>query len=348
MTAADSTKLNIALVFEKQSEFLELGYSEEDCADLCHNGEIEAICTTLEALGHHVTQVPGIRSLVRHLAEHQGSGWHLVFNMAEGFFGSARESQVPCLLEAYQIPFTFADAATLSLCLNKAQTKMFLAHHKIPTAQFVVVPGKESRVDWPEVAASLPAFPVFAKPTSEGSGKGIGAWSKVEDQEALRAVVDRLRAQFPGRDILLEPFLCGRDLSVSILGSDAESRVVGVLEFLWDKQRLKGVPFGTALSFAHPVVHRVLGEAADGQVKRACKVALHTWRLLNCRDGGRVDIRFDSDRQDAVPNVLEVNPIAGMLPGKSLFTQTAKGMGMSFAQVLTEIVDSAMRRARRR
>lgn len=130
MADADSTQLNIALIFENKSDFLQLGYSELDCADLCHNGEIEAICTGLEALGHSVTKVPGIQSLVRHLAEHQGSGWHLAFNMSEGFFGTARESQVPCLLEAYRIPFTFSDAATLALCLDKAQTKVRLVSNQ--------------------------------------------------------------------------------------------------------------------------------------------------------------------------------------------------------------------------
>ncbi|EQL03433.1 D-alanine--D-alanine ligase [Ophiocordyceps sinensis CO18] len=90
MVAAGLTKLHIALILEKKAQFLELGYSEQDCAGLSYNGEIEAIFETLEALGHRVTQVPGIRSLVRHLAEHQGSGWNLAFHMAEGFFETAR------------------------------------------------------------------------------------------------------------------------------------------------------------------------------------------------------------------------------------------------------------------
>lgn len=197
---------------------------------------------------------------------------------------------------------------------------MVLAHYRIPTASFVVVPGKEPSVDWARVLVSLPAYPLFAKPTSEGSGKGVGAWSKVEDRQGLGAVVDKLRAQFPGQDILLEPFLGGRNLSVSIVGSGVQSRVLGVLEFLWKKQwpdkAAKVDSALIALDFVlestetkghqDAIVYRILPEAADAQVKRACEVALDTWRLLNCRDAGRVDIRFDSDGQDAVPNVLEV------------------------------------------
>ena len=116
--------LKIALVFDDKAEYLRLGYSEEDCCDLVHDGEIGPIREALEASGHQVTLVPGIHALVKHLGEHKGEGWDLAFNMAEGFFGTAREAQVPCLLEAYQVPFTFSGAATMALCLDKAHTKV--------------------------------------------------------------------------------------------------------------------------------------------------------------------------------------------------------------------------------
>lgn len=116
--------LNIALVSEQRSTYLQLGYSEEQCAALTHDGEIHAVLTTLESLGHHVTLVPGIQSLVQLLAAGKGKSWDLAFNMAQGFHGSARESQVPAVLEAYQIPYTFSDAATITLCQNKAITKV--------------------------------------------------------------------------------------------------------------------------------------------------------------------------------------------------------------------------------
>jgi D-alanine-D-alanine ligase-like ATP-grasp enzyme len=124
MKKVNPTNLMIALIFEQRSTYLQLGHSEESCADLPHDGEIQTISATLEALGHRVTLVPGIESLVQQLAADKAPNWDLAFNMAEGFFGSAREAQVPSLLEAYRIPFTFADAATLALCLNKAYTKV--------------------------------------------------------------------------------------------------------------------------------------------------------------------------------------------------------------------------------
>lgn len=124
MAEANIPCLKIALIAEQQSTYSQLGYSEDDCAALPHDGEIQAVSTSLQKLGHHVTLVPGIQSLVQHLATGQNKHWDLAFNMAQGFHGSARESQVPALLEAYRTPYTFADAATMALCQNKAISKV--------------------------------------------------------------------------------------------------------------------------------------------------------------------------------------------------------------------------------
>lgn len=122
-----SDQLRIALVYDPRSTYRELGYSEIDCTDLSLDEEMPAISAALKHLGHHVTLIPGIKPLVKQLAIGKATEWDLVFNVSEGFYGSARESQVPGLLEAYQIPYTFSDAATLALCLDKGRTKVLFA-----------------------------------------------------------------------------------------------------------------------------------------------------------------------------------------------------------------------------
>lgn len=119
--------LNIALIHEQRSSYLDSspGHSEEHCAALPHDGEVQAVESTLKALGHAVTLVPGIEALVAQLADNKHATWDLAFNMAQGFYGSTRESQVPALLEAYRIPYTFSDAATMASCQNKATSKVF-------------------------------------------------------------------------------------------------------------------------------------------------------------------------------------------------------------------------------
>lgn len=117
-------RLNVAFVYDRKAYYLERGYAETDCADLADEVTITAVVEAFGKLGHHVVHVPGIKDLVGHLAVGEEKNWDLVFNFSEGVRGSAREAQVPALLEAYGVLYTFSDAATLSLCNDKAKTKV--------------------------------------------------------------------------------------------------------------------------------------------------------------------------------------------------------------------------------
>lgn len=119
-----SKPLTIAFVFDYKSPWLALGLSKEEHShDTDDHGIPDVVCT-LERLGYSVVQVDGIKKLVEYLAIGKYREWDLVLNIAEGLHGLAREAQVSCLLEAYGIPFTFADAATTALCLDKGRTKV--------------------------------------------------------------------------------------------------------------------------------------------------------------------------------------------------------------------------------
>ena len=114
-----SSPLNIALIYDDKSSWHSCGLLPNES-----DHGTKGITATLEALGHHVVCIDGLKALVSHLANGNHSSWDLAFNIAEGMFGLAREAQVPCILEAYEVPFTFSDAATTSLCLDKGRTKV--------------------------------------------------------------------------------------------------------------------------------------------------------------------------------------------------------------------------------
>lgn len=116
--------LRVAFVYDPRSHYIGLGHPESECAELADDTAIVGVSATLEKLGHEVIHVPGIKSLVHELAAGNQKDWDVVFNFAEGLYGLAREAQVPALLEAYQVPFTFADAATQALCMDKGKTKV--------------------------------------------------------------------------------------------------------------------------------------------------------------------------------------------------------------------------------
>ncbi|EFY91071.1 hypothetical protein J3459_011909 [Metarhizium acridum] len=347
MADNNTSRLKIALVAEQRSTYLKLGYTNEECAALTHDGEVKAVAAGLESLGHDVTIVPGVSSLVEHLAAGKHKNWDLAFNMAQGFHGPARESHVPALLEAYLIPYTFSDAATMALCQNKANTKIILNHHGVPSAPFMVIPSEHLSIH----ATLPPEYPLFVKPATEGSSKGIDRFNKVNNYAELELAVQKLKAKFPGQDILVESFLSGREFTVSILGTGSHSRVVGIREHIWQTFPENGyhateefASWKSKLSEGCLLRYNDAHDMDDPQVKAACQVALDTWTALGCRDAGRVDIRFNSDDADAIPNVLEVNPIAGLLPGHSPLPASAEENGLSFEALLTAIIKSALRR----
>jgi D-alanine-D-alanine ligase-like ATP-grasp enzyme len=191
----------------------------------------------------------------------------------------------------------------------------------IPNAPFTVIPTLDGTADFPEHFAALPSYPLFVKPGTEGSSKGIENFNKVKNLEELKLAVRELAYQFPGQDILVESFLSGREFTVSILGTGLHSRVIGIREHIWqmapDHSNKNGYHTNGTLDFASRdskasnggkiLLYNDSHDMDEPQIKAACQVALHTWKVFNCRDSGRVDIRFDSDKPGAIPNVLEVS-----------------------------------------
>ncbi len=115
----------IALIYERKQDYLAKGFSLDQTEDLwVESDTIDAITSTLESLGHTVTQVGDIKDLVACLATNRHGLWDLVFSLSVGLHGLLREVQVPALLEAYQIPFIGADAASSAFSHNKANTKV--------------------------------------------------------------------------------------------------------------------------------------------------------------------------------------------------------------------------------
>ena len=114
--------LKIAFTYDSCSDWIARGYSPGQCAEFQDDETIEGIAASLRKLGT-VEMVGGVKSLAKRLVSSQPD-WDLVFNFCEGYGTLGREAQVPALLEAWDIPFTFSDAATLALCMDKAKTKV--------------------------------------------------------------------------------------------------------------------------------------------------------------------------------------------------------------------------------
>src|SRR6476660_5802194 len=116
--------MKVGLTYDLRSEYLAAGYSEQETAEFDRGETIDALESALRELGHKTHRIGNARQLIERFAA--GDRGDLVFNICEGLHGLAREAQVPAILDVYGIPYTFADAATLCVCLDKALTKTVL------------------------------------------------------------------------------------------------------------------------------------------------------------------------------------------------------------------------------
>ncbi|KAG8867289.1 hypothetical protein FRB97_003409 [Tulasnella sp. 331] len=297
--------LKIAMTFERRSEYMARGYSYEDCAEL-PDAEIDNIYEALCKLGHDVEMVGDIKALVERLAHDPAPGWDLVFNTSEGWRGraAARESRVPALLEAFGINFTFSDSATLAQAHDKTIAKAYRSPSSKDPAQSAITASPHS--------TALANFPVFVKPAAEGSSKGISKINKITTASELEPVVKILRERFPEQEILIESFLSGNDVTISILGTGADARVIGIREFVYGSHTRDAAE--DFLSFERKMTSRELWpyyrdteiDMKGPLTAKACETALAAYRALGCRDLARVDVRFDCQGQDGKPYVMEV------------------------------------------
>jgi D-alanine-D-alanine ligase len=323
--------MRIGVTYDLRSDYLAMGCGEEETAEFDSEVTIAAICSALEGMGLTPVRIGGVKNLVARLAK--GESFDAVFNFCEGLRGVAREAQVPALLDAYDIPYVFSDALTLALSLDKGMAKRVVRDAGVPTTDFRII---EKLADVKKVDL---AFPLFLKPVQEGSGKGIGADSKVENARDLRRVAAALLAKF-NQPVLVETFLSGREFTVGITGTGEDATVLGVSEI---------VPIANWVGDGYGFENKEedwkekvsIVEADKENAEAAGQVALAAWRALRCCDGGRIDIRCDAGGKH---HFIEVNPLAGLRPEHSDLCLIATHRGLTYRQLIGKIMASFFKR----
>jgi D-alanine-D-alanine ligase len=328
--------MNIGLTYDLRSEYLAAGYGEEETAEFDRDDTIEALEKALAGLGHQTERIGHARSLIERLAA--GHRWEMVFNIAEGMHGIGREAQVPAILDVYGIAYTFSDPLVMALTLHKGMTKHVLRDAGVATSDFVVVAEPE---DLHKVTFEPP---YFIKPVAEGTGKGVTPDSIVRQRKNLGAACRNLMAAFR-QPVLVEPFLSGREFTIGIVGTGPDARVLGTMEVvLLDNAEAEVYSYTNKERCEELVVYRRVDAGADPVVQQAEALVLDAWRVLGCRDGGRADVRCDSQ---GAPQFMEVNPLAGLHPEHSDLPILCTHLGISYSQLIEWILHSAQKRIRR-
>jgi D-alanine-D-alanine ligase len=267
-----------------------------------------------------------------------------VFNMAEGFNGPSREAQIPTLLELLEIPYTGSDPLTLCICLDKSRTKEILRYHGIPTAPFAVV--SEGR----QLQAIRLGHPLIVKPLYEGSSKGIFNSSVVQTPQELEAEALRVIQSYR-QPALVEEFLPGREFTVALLGNGSNLRVLPIIETKFDDFPPQAYPINSfEAKWLWDTTDRPLNvlecparisSSLEREIENMCR---RIFGLLRCRDWCRIDLRLDTA---GIPNVLEVNPIPGVLPNPeehSFFPTAAAAAGLEYDELINEVLNLAVDR----
>jgi D-alanine-D-alanine ligase len=277
---------------------------------------IEALESALRSCGHNPVRLGWGVEMLDGLAVEGVDG---VFNLAEGIGGRGRESQVPATLEMLGVPCTGSDPVAIGITLDKALAKLMAKAHGIATAPWVV--GTTGH----RPPTTL-RYPLFVKPSSEGSSMGVTAKSLCKNEAELNDAISRVNAYGPA---LVEEFLPGNEYTVGILGGE----VIAVMQVV-PKKAEENFFYSIEVKrdYKDRVEYRIVEEP------RVADVALAIWKAFGLRDVARIDIRCD--RND-IPNFVEVNPLPGVHPVTSDLVILAKAAGWTYNQLIAGIMASA-------
>ncbi len=329
------------------------GMPDDQWDDLDSEKTIHALVEAIRSGGHKCEFLEGDITIVDTVRKFKPD---MCFNICESHFGDAREAQVPAILEKLRIPYTGSKVLCLALGLDKPMTKRVLAYHDLPTPEF----QSFERVDEP--LDSKMHFPLFVKPSREGTGMGVSAKSIVNNETELREQVSIIIERYK-QAALVEDFIEGREVTVGMVGN-----LVGpVARRLPHDEDLPQIEAG--LRFFPPMevdltpyletdavyANRLKVALAD-QLNYMCPAPLDddmvdelnwlaaaVFRVTGALDVARVDFRLNV-KEDLKPYILEINPLPGLSPGISDIVIEAAAEGVGHTELVNMILNTALRR----
>lgn len=322
----------VGLTYNVKSEVvLKPGDPPDLNAELDHEETVAHIERAVQEAGHDVARIGGARQLIEQMGRLKVD---LVFNIAEGYEGRNRESQVPILLEMMRIPFVGADGLTLGLTLDKVLTKKVLIAEGIPTPRYLEVtdPNRLWQADL--------NYPLIVKLRCEGSSKGLSERSLVNTPEELRRQVCWLIETYRGASVFIEEFIEGEEFTVAVIGNDPPE-AYPVCQIALDGRTDLGRKFFTFAYLRAGADYICPARIAEPLARAMQGLALRTYQAVECRDFGRVDFRVDRRGR---AYVLEINPLPS-LSTEDVFNFIAKTKGITHYQIINRILDAALVRA---
>jgi D-alanine-D-alanine ligase len=282
----------------------------------------------LERLGHEVLPIDVGPDLIEQLEPQRPDVAFLALHGRGGEDGTVQE-----LLDILGIPYTGSGVLACMRSVDKVLTKHLLEEAGLPTPEFFAF----SETAFRELGAAdaLPAieerlaFPIVVKPAAQGSALGVKFARTAQDVPAALVAAFSYDSR-----VLLERYVAGRDVAVSILDGEALPLVEAVPreEDFYDFEARYEIG---RTDFVCPA------DLPSELTARIQELALATYNLLGCRGFARVDLMVEESSSE--PLVLEVNAIPG-LTETSLLPMAAEASGISFDELIGRIVELSLLR----
>jgi D-alanine-D-alanine ligase len=300
----------------------------------------EQIFDALEKLGHEPSYyvLDGRPQSLFGLAK---CGADLIFNLIESYAGDdTKEMHVAAFLDMLEIPYTGAGPHAVTLAQDKSIAKKMFAFHGIQSPYFAT--SYRGAIDH----AHDISFPLIVKPTSEDGSIGIDAAAVVTSVKELMERVHYIQTEFDS-PALIEEYIEGREIYAAILGNYENAHALPLVEL-----DLSKLPEGMAkiasmdVKFmkdtdAYRLTKSAIADDLDEETEaKLTETALKAYRAVKLRDYGRIDMRLSSKGE---VYVIEANPNPWLSGGQE-FAMAAKKSGLSYTQMIGEIVDLAMAR----
>jgi len=285
----------------------------------------------LARLGHEVLPIDVGADLVDRLQAERPDVAFVALHGRGGEDGTVQE-----LLELVGVPYTASRPGACIRCMDKVVAKHALRDAGIPTPDFYAF----SQAAFGELGAAkaLPAieerlgFPIVIKPAGQGSALGIKfARSAADVPNAL------ISAFSYDSKVLLERYIPGRDLAVSVIDGPDGPQALPVVEAIPTEEDFYDFEARYEIGRTRFVCP---ADLSPELAERAQELALAAWRVLGCSGFARVDLMTDGEDL----TVLEANAIPG-LTDTSLLPLAAEAAGIGFDDFVARVLDLAVQRS---
>ena len=246
----------------------------------------------------------------------------VIFNAIHGHPGE--DGAILAYFEILGIPHTSASFDKMALTFNKKNTLAVVRSYGIPTAKSIFL-HQHDAINLDEIVAQI-GLPCFVKPNRAGSSYGI---SKVYDKDELQPAINKAFKE--DREIIIEAFLQGREVSVGVIKYQGQTMVLPITEIISENDF-----FDYEAKYLGKSEEITPADISDDLAARTRETAARVYDVLDLNGVSRAEYIL----VNGVPHFLEINMVPG-LTAASIFPQQALAAGLSLSELFENAVEMA-------